>query len=159
MENRHPKRRKDKYNPYTLIKNDDGFFLSFKDGQAITHMLELSIELYNLMDSFELDDVSYFNEWDRHIEQSELTESTLERRMLKIPLPIDETIYQKEEYEALHKAIDQLSEIQRNRLILYFFYKLTYKQIAEIEGCTIMPIKRSVDRALKKIKNFFENRG
>ena len=35
MDDRHPKRRKDKYNPYTLSLVDGKCYLSFKDGQDI----------------------------------------------------------------------------------------------------------------------------
>ena len=34
MDDRHPKRRKDKYNPYTLSLVDGKCYLSFKDGQG-----------------------------------------------------------------------------------------------------------------------------
>ena len=34
MEGNHPKRRKDKYNPYTIYEKDGRFYVSFKDGQA-----------------------------------------------------------------------------------------------------------------------------
>lgn len=49
----------------------------------------------------------------------------------------------------------QLPETQRRRLVRYYFYNLTYEQIAELERCTPMPIKRSIDRAVKKLRNFF----
>ncbi len=82
MDEKHPKRRKDKYNPYMLYIENGKPYVTFEDGQAVRHTLELDEILYELMNSFELDDLSILNEWDRHIEQSELSEETLERRML-----------------------------------------------------------------------------
>lgn len=35
MDGNHPKRRKDKYNPYTIVEKGGWYFLSFKDGQAV----------------------------------------------------------------------------------------------------------------------------
>ncbi len=35
MENNRPKRRKDKYNPYTLNENAGQYYVSFKDGQGV----------------------------------------------------------------------------------------------------------------------------
>ena len=50
MDDRHPKRRKDKYNPYTLSLVDGKCYLSFKDGQGFPHKLELDVKLYALFD-------------------------------------------------------------------------------------------------------------
>ncbi len=159
MDDRHPKRRKDKYNPYTLTIQNGKYYLAFKDGQGVHHQMEISETLYALMNSFELDDLSHLNEWDRHIEQSELSDATLENRMAELPESVEETVCKQFLYEQLHRAIDTLPMMQRRRVILYFFYDLTYEEIAKVEGCTVMPIKRSIDRALKKIKKNFQNRG
>ena len=159
MDERHPKRRKDKNNPYTLSVADGKFYLSFHDGIGVFHEMEINSELYGLLNAFELEDLSYFNEWDRHIEQSELSEETLEQRMHRTPRTVEETMYRAIQYEQLYQAIDHLPKIQRRRLLLYYFYDFTYEKIAEIEGCSIMPVKRSIGRALEKIKSFFENKG
>ena len=78
MDGHHPKRRKDKYNPYTIGTTEDGrHWLTFSDGQGNRHHFEISAAVFELLDSFELDDLSYLNEVDRHYEQSELTEASL----------------------------------------------------------------------------------
>ena len=58
--------------------------------------------------------------------------------------------------ERLHRAIQKLPEIQKRRLILYFFDGMTYERIAKLEGCTKMPVKRSIDVALEKLKKELE---
>ena len=63
MDDRHPKRRKDKYNPYTLSMIDGKCYLSFRDGQGVPHRLELDVKLYAVFDRFELDDLSYYNKF------------------------------------------------------------------------------------------------
>lgn len=50
MDDRHPKRRKDKYNPYTLSMIDGKCYLSFRDGQGVPHRLELDVKLYAVFD-------------------------------------------------------------------------------------------------------------
>ena len=35
MEGNRPKRRKDKYNPYTIFEKDGQYYISFKDGQGV----------------------------------------------------------------------------------------------------------------------------
>lgn len=78
MENNHsipfdapPKRRKHKDNPYTIrtsgIHTDHPrYFLEFQDGRGVTQFMELSKELYETFDQFELEDLSELNKTDRH---------------------------------------------------------------------------------------------
>lgn len=156
MDERHPKRRKDKNNPYTLSIADGRFYLSFRDGVGVLHEMEIDGEMYRLLNAFELEDLSYLNEWDRHIEQSELSEETLEQRMHRTPCTVEETVYQAIQHEQLHQAIDHLPKIQRRRLILYYFYDFTYERIAEIEGCSVHSVFVAIERAKQKIKLFLK---
>ena len=59
------------------------------------------------------------------------------------------------EYAQLHRAISELPEIQKRRLILYYFQGLTYEQIAGMEGCTFQAVAKSVAAAEKRLKIFF----
>ena len=156
MAEKRPKRRKDKYNPYTLTEKEDKQFLSFRDGQGVLWELQITKELFEALNRFELDDLSILNEWDRHIEHFEQTEQSLNRRAFFKAESVEETVLRSIEYECLHRAISKLPEIQRRRLVLYYFEGLTYEQIARMEGCTIMPVKRSIDSAIKKLKLFFK---
>ena len=158
MDGNHPKRRKDKYNPYTIGTTEDGrHWLTFADGQGNRHHFEISAAVFALFDSFELDDLSYLNEVDRHYEQSELTEASLYDRAVYRPATVEESALQSMEYAQLHRAISGLPEIQKRRLILYYFQGLTYEQIAEMEGCTKRAVKFSVDIAVEKLKKIFKN--
>lgn len=87
MDGNHPKRRKDKYNPYTIGTTGDGrHWLTFSDGQRHRHHLEINAAVFALFDSFELDDLSYLNEVDRHYVNHQLfTESVLEEVLLSMP--------------------------------------------------------------------------
>ena len=156
MDGNHPKRRKDKYNPYTIGTTGDGrHWLTFSDGQGNRHHFEISAAVFALFDSFELDDLSYLNEVDRHYEQSELTEASLYDRAVHRPATVEESALQSMEYAQLHRAISELPEIQKRRLILYYFQGLTYEQIAGMEGCTFQAVAKSVAAAEKRLKNFF----
>ena len=84
MDEKRPKRRKDKDNPYTLSKRQDKHYLSFRDGQGVLRELLINKELFELLDCFELDDLSFLNEMDRHYEHSELTEATLYDRAIAL---------------------------------------------------------------------------
>ena len=118
MDEKRPKRRKDKDNPYTLSKRQDKHYLSFRDGQGILRELQITKELFEVLNRFELDDLSVLNEWDRHIEHFEQTEQSLNRRAFSKEESVEETVLRSIEYERLHRAITQLPETQRRRLIL-----------------------------------------
>ena len=63
MEGNHPKRRKDKYNPYTILEKGGDYYISFKDGQGVLHKIAISKALYDAFDSFELDDQCISTWW------------------------------------------------------------------------------------------------
>ena len=156
-----PKRRRAKDNPYELytvgIHTDrPRFYIAFIDCEGVHRELEIDKALFETLNRFELDDLSFLNEVDNHYEHSELTEASLNARAFCQPVTVEEIALQHFQNEHLHTAIAQLPEKQRTRLILYYFGELTYEQIAEMEGCTIMPVKRSIDAALKNLKKFLE---
>ncbi len=151
-----PKRRKDKDNPYTIYTigadtESPKYFVEFDDGEGQHHCIELTAELFADFDGNELQDVSYMNEADRHYGE-----------VISEPATDDittETVLRHLEGELLQMSLDQLSELQRRRVVLRFFEEYTYDRIADMEGCTKMPVKRSIQEALKKIKTFLQNRG
>ena len=103
MDDRHPKRRKDKYNPYTLSLVDGKCYLSFKDGQGFPHKLELDVKLYALFDRFELDDLYFLNEQERHLDQTELSEALLSRRVPENQATVEDAVYESLQTQALEK--------------------------------------------------------
>lgn len=156
-----PKRRKDKDNPYELFSVGNGtpearYFIRFKDGQGVEHSMEIEKSLFDMLDGFELEDLSYLNEVDNHYEHSELTESALHERALAVSPSIDAIVSLKMAREELHRAIQSLPEIQRRRLILYYFGEMTYEQIAEIEKCSYPAARRSVLSAIDNLKKILE---
>lgn len=155
MNEKHPNRKKDKHNPYTLMIVEGRYYLSFKDGRGVMQNIEIDKVLYDLFNRFELEDISYLNRVSRHIEHSELTESSLNDRVFYKEESLEETVSRSMEYEQLHKAISKLPETQKRRLLLYFFGELTYEQIAELEGCTKRAVKFSIDLAIEKLKKSF----
>lgn len=152
IEKKCAKRRKDKYNPYSLYERGEVKYLSFIDVNGCHHEFEVSQELYDLFNEFELIDLSYLNVWDRHIEHSVIWENNLcERAIIEIK-SVDELVIEKIQKDDLHRAISRLSEIQRRRVILHFFEGLTYAQIAIQEQCSKVAVKYTIDNALRQLK-------
>ncbi len=152
-----PKRRKAEDNPYTLSEMVDAsfvshYYISFIDGQGRNIRLEISKELFATFDRFELDDLSFLNEVDNHYEHSELTEATLNARALHKPDTVEDIVSHRIQSKKLREAIAHLPQTQRTRLILYYFGDMTYKQIADMEGCKYQTVQESIYAALEKIK-------
>ena len=144
---------KSKNNPYTLgfdtIKNS--YTLTFKDTSNTIQVVEINELLYKEFNQFELDDLSEMNEYDNHIEHSELYDETLYKRTVNKTMSIEEIIEYKLLKEQLNEFIKELPIIQRNRLLKYYMENKTYEEIAKEEKCTKRAIKFSVDIAIKKI--------
>ena len=154
-----PKRRKAEDNPYTLSEMVDTasmshYYISFIDGQGRNIRLEISRELFATFDRFELDDLSFLNEVDNHYEHSELTEATLNARALHKPDTVEDIVSHRIQSKKLREAIAHLPQTQRTRLVLYYFGGMTYKQIADMEGCKYQTVQESIYAALEKIKKF-----
>lgn len=155
MDGNHPNRKKDRSNPYALSIENNTYYISFTDGQGIVHTQEISIELYAAFNGFELDDISRINEASRHLAEADAGEEPLVHRIADTTEPVEDIVYRRSMYHELHKAIAQLPEIQRRRILLYYFGGYTYEQIAQMENCTKRAIKFSVDAALKKLRENF----
>lgn len=156
MEGKRPRRRKDKYNPYTIYEKDGHYYVSFEDGQAVLHKLEICKNIFETFDSFELEDLVYLNVVDRHIEQSELWESSLNARAVHKPEGTEDMVFKKIQIQKLHKAIADLPEVQRRRIVLYYFEEMTYEQIARKEHCSFQAVAKSIVAAEKRIKKILE---
>ena len=155
MDGTHPNRKKDKSNPYTLSIENNTYYISFTDGQGIFHKQEISMELYAAFNDFELDDISLMNETSRHLTEAEAGEEPLGHKIADPTEPVEDHVYRRIMYQELHKAIEQLPEIQRRRVLLYYFGGYTYEQIAQMEGCKYPAIIKSVVAAENNIKKYF----
>lgn len=153
-----PKRRKSKYNPYKLefIKEKNKYEVKFKDFNNKQFNIETSEEIFSEFNKFELDDISQMNEYDRHIEHSQLTEETLHNRIKEKELNVEELVISKLEKEEIYKAILKLPEKQRKRIILYFFKELKLREISKKEHTSVRAIQYTISIALKNLKKFLE---
>ena len=156
MDEKHPNRKKDKHNPYTLMIVEGRYYLSFKDARGVMQNIEIDKVLYELFNRFELEDISHLNRVSRHIEHSELTEASLNERAFYKAESLEESVSRSIEYELLHKAISKLPETQRRRLLLHFFGEMTYEQIARLEGCKYQAIQSFIYAAIKTLKKYLK---
>lgn len=157
MENR-PKRRKHRDNPYTLENLGNGkYVVTFKDGTNKLKVVEVSEKIFQTMNSFELDDISELNEFDRHIEHSEVFENNLNDRAMDKPISLEDEVIRKTSFDELKKAINMLPEVQKRRIKKYYFEDKTERQIADEENATQQSVHIILERALENLKKILKN--
>ncbi len=152
-----PKRRKDKYNPYTLYTKAGRYYISFVDVNNNFQEIAVSQKVFESFNKFELEDISQMNEYDRHLEHSKVYEHTLHKKKDSREWSLEEYFENVQITENLHMAISKLPEVQKRRLKKYYFEEKTFDEIALEEGCTYQCVQRSVYRAVEKIKNILKN--
>lgn len=145
---------------YTLRTEDvEGmmrYYVSFADGQATPHEVEVSRPVYLEFLSFVKIECSLGHWNERHREHSELTDETLHRRALRPPKSVEDTTLDSLRSEQLRLAVESLAAIQRRRFVLYHEFGLTYEQIAKMEGCTFQAVAKTVKSAEATVKKFIQ---
>ena len=155
--NKHETRNKDKYNPYTLeVKENNCYILKFKDSRNNLQELIISKEVYDAFDSFELEDISQIHKIRKHIEYNEVCEETLYHRSVIETISVEEEVSNKIISEEIKSAINELNEVQKRRIIKYYFSDKTYEEIANEEKCSKVAVKYSIDIAIKNISKKFK---
>lgn len=150
--NKHETRNKDKYNPYTLeVKENNCYILKFKDSRNVLQEISITKEVYDAFDSFELEDISQIHKIRKHIEYNEVYEESLYHRSSAETVSLEDEVESKILSEEIKSAINELNEIQKRRLIKYYFYNMTYEEIASEENCTKRAVKFSIDIGIEKI--------
>ena len=151
-----PKRRRYKDNPYFLNVDDDNIkYVSFKDSSNILRKVKIKDNIFDVFNQFELDDLSEMNEFDNHIEHSEILEHNLYFKASAKPESIEMTALNNIFFQQVMIEINKLPLIQRRRLLKYYIYDMTLDEIARLENCTQMAIKFSIDIALTKLRKKF----
>lgn len=152
-----PKRRKSKDNPYTLKIINNTYFVIFKDGMNTYREVAVSEDIFNAMNTFELEDVSQMHKSDRHIEKSEIYEDNLNKRALNKPTLLEDDFIKKATFDDLKNAINKLPEIQKRRIKKYYFDDKNEYEIAKEEKTTQQSINKSLNKALKNLEKNLKN--
>ena len=150
-----PKRRKKKDNPYTLLYEAESnkYFILFKDVRNIINKVEVSIDVFNAFDRFELEDISELHKKDKHLDMNEFDEYKLYKNDVE---SIDDFIIRKSTYEELHKAINKLTETQKRRIKYYYFDDMKFSDIARVEECDESSVRESIYAGIEKLKKILK---
>ena len=153
-----PKRSKYKDNPYLLVHDEitKKHYVTFMDYLNNEMCIEVAKDVFDVMDRFELEDVSQINKFKRHIEHLELSENELYKRSFNSQESLANRVHKEIEVGRIRQAIERLPITQKRRTKMYYFDGMTYEAIARLEGCTKRAVKFSVDIALKKLREILE---
>ena len=65
---------------------------------------------------------------------------------------LEDYVFRRLELENLRRAMKNLSDTQKERLQMYFFEGLSYRQMGERLGISHIAVRDSVELAIKKIR-------
>lgn len=144
-------------NQYTLIETDDGrFFTKFVDGEGNTVQTEITKEIYQELLRAAREDEAYLRWNRRHLDDSKEVEDLPDSFGKSHLRGLEDFAIAKVLLDEESEALSILTESQRRRLAMRYCQELTLYEIADIEGCTVMPIKRCINDAIEKIKIFLK---
>ncbi len=152
-----PKRNRNKDNPYFLHSDEEKniYIVQFSDGDS-QYNVEISKELFNEFDDIERDEARKIQYDKRYLEQSYQTDISLYNKAVNKPLSVEDKTIKDIDYIKLYRAIETLSKMHKRRILLYYYDNLSLSDIAEIEGCSKVAIKYSIDNAIKQLREFFK---
>ena len=117
--------------------------LSVEQGEAI-------IEFHNYEAKERMRNLRYGHAFD--IDDGEFEEHHPE---IAKELNLEECLALKDDIERLYFAIAQLTDVQKRRVVEYFFKGKNFVQIGNEEGVNYVSVKESVYAAIKKLRKFF----
>jgi len=154
-----PKRRKYKDNPYTINKDSitNKYYIKFKDSMNKEQLVEVDAIIYKVFDDSELNDISEMNEYDNHIEHSEIYEYKIDLISSGKIKSTEELVEDKMLHEELKTAINELSEPQKRRIKMYYFENMKIEEIATLENNNQQAVSKSIRRGIEQIKKNIKN--
>lgn len=92
----------------------------------------------------------------RHISKESYTEGATEEFAFDSAESLEDMVIRQMELETLQKAMQSLTDAQKERLRLYFFEGLSTREIAQKQQTNQNAVWKSIQSSVKKLKNFFE---
>ena len=152
----YPKRRKHKDNPYTIEIEKSDYIVNFIDITGVLEKVKVTKEIYTVFNEFELQDKKEMNEFDRHIEHSEIYENNLEKRTKQETSSIEDDFIKKVTFEELKRAIEMLPITQKRRIKKYYFEDKNEYQIAKEENVKQSSICENLELAIKNLREILK---
>lgn len=92
----------------------------------------------------------------RHITVKGYMEGDTEDLIIDKGTSLEDMVIRQIEIEILQEAMQSLTEVQKERLHLYFFERMTTREIADKIGVSQNVVWKSIQGAINSLKKFFE---
>lgn len=124
--------------------------------------VKVSEEIFKAFDSFELEDLSQMNKDDLHrdrrvINNTEESDNIIFNHLSYNEMPLEKIVENNLANEKIQNAINNLSDVQKRRIILYYFGNYTQKEIADMEQTSIRAVQYTLNNALKKLRELLKH--
>ena len=91
----------------------------------------------------------------RHVTKEGYTEGETEDLAFDSGESLEDMVIRQMELETLQKAMQSLTEVQRERLHLYFFEGMTTREIADRQGTNQNAVWKSIQSGVAVLRRFF----
>ena len=91
----------------------------------------------------------------RHLTLKGYVEGETEDYLSENELSLEDEVIHQMDLEILQKAIQSLTQEQKERLYLYFFRGKSIREIARIQGTNRNTVWNSIQKTLLQLRNFF----
>lgn len=141
---------------YMLTTDEDETYIENKYSEILDEYrpyLIISSASRDIMDEYQRNEWRMEKEWKRHVSIYELEENDEPTDEDARP---DFIIARDETNRKLYAALDQLAEVQRKRIEMYFFEDLSLTVIARQEGVAVQVVDKSIKGSIKKLKKIYK---
>lgn len=129
----------------------------YKDAIGETEYTYVSEEVYEtLVNTFRKEAHAEEMRDLRHIAVSGFVEGYTEDLLMDTGTSLEDNVIRQIEIEILQKAMQSLTEVQKERLHLYFYEGMTTREIANKVGVSQNVVWKSIQGAIKSLKKFFK---
>ena len=124
-------------------------------GQAVS--VEVTVEVYECLDSAEHKSENLAHEKRRHWDRREFNEYIIAREGRCYSETPEKWVLRKETMQEIMVALESCTKIQRQRFLLFALDGLSYAEIGKLCGCSKYAVRDSIAAVRKKCRDFFEN--
>ena len=128
--------------------------ITYKTANGNRICVEVSTPVKELLEQSDRQIRSQRRQDRRHLDYMDFIDDLTDADMNNLQVDVADLVIEMESYRQLYAAVNKLSEAQRRRLLLHFMDKLTYRQIAELEGVDRGTVGRSIKHALIQLQKY-----
>lgn len=139
-------------NHYVLEIIDEKYYVSFRDNNNKEQTIEVTREVFDTFDEFELSDKKQMNEFDRHLEHSYLTDEKFNNCSTRYNPSVEEDFISKEEYKKILDLINKLLEPHKKRFKMFFYGGYSETEIAKLVNVSRPVVFKSIEKCINLLK-------